>query len=215
MNQPIYQRLDGEKTVCTIKEQIKIDVKTEVPSDSVKTVLSIWHFENLLEPTVTDGKIVADGKIIFYITYLNTDGKIEKCECGGEITGVIKDGQIKADNRVILTHLVEKLEHSLSGARLGVSALLTLTGTALEDSSYLALEEAQDLIVDKRAIEHCKSLGTGTLSYPFEDEFTLSYSVEEVLCHKVDAFITETSLSETSSAKVYGFDSLKLLRSIS
>ena len=84
MIEPIFEKINYSVKNGVVTEQIKAESKTDIPSDAVKSILSVSAWSVINEYELSGGKIAYNGKIIFCVSYLDKDGAIKKAECGNE-----------------------------------------------------------------------------------------------------------------------------------
>ncbi len=190
MVEPVFEKINYNQRVGEVKEQIKVEVKTNVRSEDVSGVLSVSPWVSVNESEVENAKLNYGGKIIFYISYLSADGGIKKCECGSEFAGSIKNDKIKDTCRTVSTAVVDKAEADNSGSYLTVIAYLTVSAQLIDCNEVSALTGGEQLVVKENQLNCVKSLGVKRGTYPIEEEFELSYPIEEVLFHRANGVIT-------------------------
>lgn len=188
--EPIFETINVNCKKFEIFEQIKADCRSEIPTEEVDKVLSVSAWVGAVESVVSNGGISYSGKIIFYISYLDMQNQLKKCECGSEFKGVIKDERITDGERADLFGVVDKYECDKSGLKLAVSSYLTVKAQVNGCSSQKVLSNGENLIVNLGEIPVVKSYTAKGLTYPIEEQYELSYPVEEVLSHRADAVIT-------------------------
>ena len=138
-----------------------------------------------------DGKVKYNGKMSFYITYIDNGGELKKSECALDF-----DGAFEIENSTCckqsVNAVVEKVEYSQNGAYLTISAFISIILSCQKENSVSALVGGDDLYVDQIESNCLVSLGQKKSVYPIEEEFELSYPISEVLCHNAKAVITAT-----------------------
>jgi hypothetical protein len=122
--EPVYEKLNYSVKNGVITEQIKAESRTEIPTESVKSILSVSAWSVVNECELSGCKIAYNGKIIFYVSYLDKDGTIKKVECGNEFAGTLIDTRINESCKTYAIATVEKTETDVSGAKLTLSAYL-------------------------------------------------------------------------------------------
>ena len=188
--EPVFERINFNCKKKSISEQIRAECKAEVSTDDVSSVLNVSAWAVILERDVENGAVNYGGKVIFYISYIDVEGSLKKCECGVEFKGTIKDGDIGSTSRAYLTAVVDKAECDLSGARPIAGAYITVRAEVSDCEHFSALSSGENLIVNQSEIPYIKSFGVKSAVYPVEEEFELSYPVAEVLSHRAQAVIT-------------------------
>ena len=187
--EPEFTKINITSKKGLLCEQLKIDCKTEISTEDVMEVLSISAFATIVESQVGDGVVDYGGKVVFYVSYIDSEGGLKKCECGSQYKGSIKDA-LAIDSRAFVTAKTIKCEADRSGIKLGVTAFVDVC-VQLEGAITLdALSGGENLVVDSNEISVTKGFGNKTLNFPVEEEFELNYAVEEVLSHRADAHIT-------------------------
>jgi hypothetical protein len=111
-------------------------------------------------------------------------------EYGNEFSGVIKNDLIKEGIKIRASATVDKTDLQTGGLKIAVGGYITVKVVVADGESLSALSGGKNLVVDKKDISVVKSLGIKTAIYPIEEEFSLSYPVEEVISHRADAIVT-------------------------
>lgn len=187
--EPEYTKINLNSKKGCLCEQIKVDAKTDILCEDISSVLSVSAFPTVMESQAENGEVSYGGRVIFYISYLATDGTLKKCECGAEFKGKIKEPKAEQSHAFITAKTV-KTETELSGVRLSVSAYVDVCVELSGTLSIEALSGGENLIVNSGEINYHKGYGKKSLIFPIEEEFELNYPVEEVLNHRAEAIIT-------------------------
>ena len=188
MVEPVFQKINVTIPKEKIIEQIKVDSKTQVASGEVGGILSVSPFVTAQVLDEIDGKIKYGGKAVFYISFIDLDKNIRKCECGSEFQG--ETACPGANCKVSLFSVVEKAEADTTGSFLSVSAVISVVAEAVAVEQTDALIGGEELILKEEEINVLKPLGVRKASYPIEQDFEVDYAVEEVLFHRADAVVT-------------------------
>lgn len=188
--EPVFETINYKCGKKVLTEQIKSECRSDVSTDAVSSVLNVSAFTTISQTQVVDGKVEYGGKIIFYISYVDADGRLCKCECGSEYKGNIKNECIKTDSLVTVKAAVEKAYSDLSGARLVANAFISLTAEITSCEQVSALAGGENLVIKESELSYVKSCGIKKATYPIEEEFQLGYAVSEVLSHRAQAVIT-------------------------
>ena len=88
--QPIFEDINLTQRQGSVKERIKVECKTDVPSGNVRKILNVSARSVVTHSEASDTAVSFEGRTTFFICYENDDGSIEKCECGSEFKGEIK-----------------------------------------------------------------------------------------------------------------------------
>ncbi len=190
MEQPVFEKISYNRKLDKIKEQVKVEIKTDVVSSDVSSVLSIWAWANANESRLANGTAEFGGKTNFYLSYTHENGEIKKYECASDFSGAVKDPAFTDICKSITTVMVEKTEADTSGAYLTLIAHLTVCIDISACESVDALISGENLVVNQGEFDCVKSFGLRKGAYPIEEEFELSYPVKEVLFHRADGVIT-------------------------
>lgn len=188
--EPVFEKINITRLSDTVKGQIKIDCKTDVPTDTVERILSVNAFAVIMQSEALNGQVRYAGKATFYLSYLGADGELFKCECGSEFAGALEKAGLTSECRVKVNVNVDKVEASVDGIRLSVTAFLTVIAEVYERKEINALSGGENLIVDAREVPIVKGFGIKQGVFPVEEEFELGYPVQEVLSHRADAVVT-------------------------
>lgn len=188
--EPVYEKIVVNSPCETVKGQIKIEAKTDVSTDLVEKVLTVNAFAVPSVSEIVNGQIRYGGKVTFYISYLGVDGEIYKCECGSEFTGALEKTVSLDSARARITAQVERVDFSVDGIKLSVVAVVSLIAKPIERVEVSALSGGENLIVDAKEVPVVKSCGIKEGVLPLEEEFELSYPVQEVLSHRAETVIT-------------------------
>ena len=189
MIQPVFEKINFFKGLGKLKDQIKVQIKTEIPVDQVSSVLFVWAIANATD-ALSDGKVDYSGKTAFNFGYLSHDKTVQKHECFTDFSGTITENQVTDSCRCAIDVIVEKTEADLSGAFVTLTAHLLVTAEISACESVNALIGGEQMVVSTAEMDIEKSLGVKKTSYPVEEEFELSYPVKEVLFHRASAVIT-------------------------
>ena len=192
MIEPVFEKISFDQIIDCEKEQIKVNCKTGVLSEDVEKVLSVCPCSFVSSGEVGQGALKYGGKITFYLTYLDKEGSVKKCECGSEFNGEIKVDCEDMGAKASIKSVVEKTEYDLSSAYLNVSSIVSVCAKLFCKNTAGALVGGEGLLVDGVEQTFLSSLGKRWVNYPMEEEFELSFPVEEVLFHRAEAVITAT-----------------------
>ena len=191
--EPIFENFSmyGKKRIYG--ESFKVDCKSMLASDSVSQVLSVYSTASILGYECLDGQLKCDGRAIFYVCYLSTDGELKKTESSVDFSTAIKDSSIKSGYKANCRVEVLKSEHDLTGASLGLVATLKTSAEILEISELSALSGGDNIIINTTSAIVSKSYGIKEGVYPVEEEFELATEIKEVLSHRASASISSVS----------------------
>ena len=197
MVEPVFEKITFLQALEEKKEQIKVEVKSNLLNEECVSVLSISPFCFVENGESVDGKIKYNGKTNFYITYIDNEGGLKKSECAEGFEGAFELADFE-EVKTSINATVEKVEYSQNGAYLTISAVITVCLACQKEKSVSALVGGENLFVDQVENNCLVSLGARKSVYPIEEEFELSYPVEEVLCHNAKAVITATQCGVSS-----------------
>ncbi len=194
MVEPVFEKITFEQALSEKKEQIKVETKSTLLNEECVSVLSISPFCFVENGESLDGKIKYNGKTNFYITYVDNENNLKKSECAVDFDGAFDLSAlgVAEDIKSSVSAKIEKVEYSQTGAYLSVSAIITVYLACQKSHSVSALVGGDNLFVDKVENNCLVSLGKVKSVYPIEEEFELSYPVEQVLCHTAKGVITAT-----------------------
>ncbi|MBE7081612.1 MAG: hypothetical protein E7372_03550 [Clostridiales bacterium] len=192
MVEPIFEKISYEQKLPEVAHQVKVDCKSNLVSEEIASILVVSPFVSVDSSEILDAKAKINGRINFYITYIDKEGNIKKGECGAEFGGEadLTDGY--DDAKAKLSVCVQKVEYDLNGIYLVVSAILSASIKLTKLIEKSALVGGEDLYTNQCEFCSMQNLGKRTGAYPIEEEFDLNYPVEEVLYHKAQAVITAT-----------------------
>ena len=193
MVEPVFEKISYQQKLPEVVGQVKIDCKSSLSSEDIANILVVSPFVCLDSNEFIDTKSKFNGKINFYITYIDKAGNIKKCECGAEFGGDVDMGENYGERqKAKLSACAQKVEYDLSGIYLVVSAIVSVSIKATQVVEKSALIGGEDLYTNGCEFCSMQNLGKRTGAYPIEEEFDLAYPVEEVLYHKAEAVITAT-----------------------
>ncbi len=190
MIEPVFEKISLSKRIPQIQEQIKIECKTAVSVSEIARVISISPFAVVEKGEVSVGKVKYSGRALFYICYTDNEGEIKKCECGYEIKGELESESILEDSKISLSAQVEKVEKDLSSSYLEIKAILQIVAKVEQTITKSALVGGDKIFALENQIQSVSGLGLCYGAYPLEEEFELSFPVQEVLYHKAESTIT-------------------------
>ena len=196
--EPIYEKINLNNRKKYFSEPNKCQVKTTVATGEIKEVLSINATAGVFGSETTNNQVTFNGKTVFYVCYVDSQGQVCKIETSGDFSGVVKNESIKEGFKCILSPQVIKTEYDMSGVLLSLSATLSVCVETVENVEFSALVGGEGLVLDNQDVEMCVSLGIKESAYPIEEEFELNYPVKEVLYHRASAVITATQCGISS-----------------
>ena len=188
--EPVFEKIKYTCKKQNLFEQIKAECKTDVIVEDISSVLNVTAWAVITENDVDAGQVGYGGKVIFYISYVDTDGTLKKCECASEFKGAIKNQDISSEYNAFVTARVDKANYDLTGARLTVDAYITISAAVTACESAQAFTGGEGVIVKTDEIPLIKSCGVKKGVFPVEEEFELNYTVQEVLSHRAQAIVT-------------------------
>lgn len=190
MIQPVFEKISYSKKIASLKEQLKINAKTNVLTDDVLRVISVQPFANVEHYEAEKGRVKVEGKVTFFVCYIDKENCIKKCECGSVFNCQMQDDLIKEDCSLSVNLIVEKAGAVQDGATLNLESFILVSTSVFEMQEQSALCGGQDVFVKEKQVEVCRGLGNRTCKYPITEQFELDYQVEQVLSHSASAVIT-------------------------
>ncbi len=188
--EPVFEKINITCPCDKVKEQIKIESRSDVSASEVERVLSASAFAVITDKQVINGQIRYGGKVTFYLSYVDSEGRVRRTECGSEFSGTMENSSYRDGARVKLSACVEKVETLTDGIKLACVAYLSVSATCYEKNEIMALSGGENLIANNKSVPVIKSFGLRESTFTVEEEFELSYPVQEVLSHRADAVIT-------------------------
>lgn len=190
MKQPNYKKIPLDGVKCKLTEQIKVTIKPDVLTESVKNVISVSCFSDVYSIKVSQKRAEYKGKAIFFVAYETENGEILKCESTADFDGVLESECITEKSQVIGTATAYKTEADTSGIKLTAIAHVSVEATVIDVKEYECLENGEDVVCDITENTFLISHGRKETTYPLSEEFTLSYKVKEVLSQNAICVIT-------------------------
>jgi hypothetical protein len=187
--EPVFEKIKFNSERKNLKQQIRLDCRADVPSDEISNLLSVTAWAIVSENDISGGQVRFGGKAIFYISYLDNNGTLKKCECGNEFKGAITEQTVGDDASVFVTASVDKTDFDLTGAKLTVGAYVTVCAKVSEFVYGQALCGGDNIIINEGEISCVKSCGVKSGIFPIEEEFEVPYTISEVLCHRAQAVV--------------------------
>lgn len=188
--EPNFETIDINCKKGIAEGQIKAESKCDVSVETISKILNVSAFAGIEEKEITEKQIKYGGKVTFYVSFVDNEGNIKKCECGNEFSGTLLDDKITSLCRAKIDIVVEKTSIDLSGIKPCVTAYLNVRAHVVEENQIRALSGGEELVALNEEITVTKSFGVKELSYPIEEEFELNYPIEEVLSHGADSVVT-------------------------
>lgn len=186
---PVYENFRANSRKNTVEKQIKVQAKTELPTDGIKKVLDVSAFVSVSHTEVLTGKVKFNGKTLFNILYETEEGSLKKCEYVAVFSDEIEDTFISENSSVIMKTKIEKTGSTNDG-KITLYAYFTAKAEICNVKTVEVLSGGEDLIVNKEEKEYLLGYGLKESAYPIEEEFELPYQVAEVLSHRVNTIIT-------------------------
>lgn len=187
--EPIFEDINLTQNAGVIKEQIKAECKTEVPSAVVSRILSVTARAVVSKIEANDKKLYYEGKVTFFVCFEQEDGLVSKCECGTEFRGQVNDNRFNGC-RVQARAVIDKTEADVSGVRLAVIGYVSIEAVVTECKKVQVLTGGKDLITDGKEVSVCKSYGLRESVFSIEEEFELEYKVQDVLSQRAEPHVT-------------------------
>ena len=188
--EPVFETFNVRKVKAVTANEIKIECRTDIPSDAVKKVIGIETRASVSCGDVALGKAEFFGKAVFFIVYESVEGELKKCECGAEFKDVAVNADIPEGGKARFSCKTEKAEASLSGVNLSATALVTVKGEISAEEKISAVSGGEGIIADIKERPFVKKYAAKDISYPVEEEFEVNYKVKEVIEHKAAATVT-------------------------
>ena len=188
--EPVFEKITAKEKVGEAVRQVKVECKTDVPSEVVERVLNDNVYASVVLGEVGGGRADFIGKATFFICYVTEDG-IKKCECGAEIKDSLISDLISEGDRIKISWEADKVETDLSGLKMTASACLTVKGEIFRKTEYSALTGGDGVYCDLKGVQTVKSYGTVSSGYSAEEEFELNFPVAEVLSHRAEVCLTQ------------------------
>ena len=85
--EPVFEKI---KFTCERKklcEQLRVDCKAEVLSDEISSTLSVTAWAVITENQVVNGQLNYSGKVIFYIGYIDQEGRLKNVSVETSLRG--------------------------------------------------------------------------------------------------------------------------------
>lgn len=184
-----YEKICVQKKKGEYKEQVKLECKTDIPSDDVKRVIAVLPSARIVKSEQKDEITTATGSVNYYICYVDGENKFKKTEVRGEFTA-----KIKVDGEVVKTTceaVIDKTETDVSGLTFSVYSFVTVVVTGYSDCGFEALSGGENLIVNSREISYQKGLGTAVSQTPVVEEFEVDYQIKQVLTQQAVVTVSE------------------------
>ncbi len=162
--------------------------KTDIESNNVSKILGIYVKSVNTEGEIVENTIKYKSGIIYSICYIDNEKNIRKSEVLGEICGEIKG--VSSNGSLHIDIIEEKVEADISTLKLIIKGIFKVEATIVECKKTDYISSSDSLIVKKEDCEYYKSYGRRKTVFPLEEEFTLGYSISNVLMHKIVPIIT-------------------------
>ncbi len=190
MPQPVFEKVNFCIEKEKIVEVIKAECKTDLLTDGVKKILSVCPRVFGVKEEVKDLTVKYNGKIVFYLFYVDSEGDIKKLECVNEFLGSLKLTEDFENSTVKVCVTPMGGECDLSGINTLLSASLKVEVSGCENLSCQALISGEDLIAKTCEVCSLKSFGVKGGAYPIEEQFEINYPILEVLSQKAELVVS-------------------------
>ena len=188
--EPVFENLNYRGRCGETVNNIKIDCRTEVPSDTVRKIVNVEGSCGVYCGEKSEGKAEFFGRINFFVLYETVEGELKKCEGGAEFKDVAENSAITGTSVVRFSCGVEKTDISTSGVNLSISAVVSVKGKIFVNSEVRAISGGEGIIADVKERHILKTYSAAEISYPVDEEFEVNYKVAEVIGHGAKAVIT-------------------------
>lgn len=189
MAEPVYETF----TFCGGKEnffdKIKIENKTDLAVEGNKLLLKSAEifYKN---GEIVEDKIKYSGRAVFYLTYLNSEGEINKYESSSDFEGEITIKDFQDKTLVGIKFDLLRIEADENGGEYGISATVEVIAEIRKCVKIQAFNGGEGFIRNEKEEIFYKSIGAKKINYPVEYEFETEYSIGEVLSQNAEPFIT-------------------------
>ena len=190
MKQPVYDNLIFGTDKLKFTKTVRAEVKTEIKKQEVKTVLGVFALPLATENEVKVETVKVSGKVIFYLNFVDSEGRVRKFECGNEIFAVFGDKEIAENDFAHSVATVEKCGYSSNGDNIIVYAEVKINATVNGNSEMPVVVGGDGIIIDKCETTYEKRYGVNRGAYPIDEEFELPYAVEDVLSQRAVAVVS-------------------------
>jgi len=184
--EPVYETLNVGNVKTSVQNKFVVEKSTNLSSS--KKILSVSASAFSLDSAVDGGLYTYNGRVVFYVCYLDENGEIKKFETAENFS---EKQAIDPDTcSIVMNVSVQKTDFSFKDDVLTLKAYLLAMGEASKCQTVSAFSGGDNVVLDKEEIEYSKSLGQKGCDYPVEEEFSLNYAVKDVVVQNVDASIT-------------------------
>lgn len=188
--EPVFETFNVRESKGETVNEIKIECRTDIPSDAVKKVISVDMRCGAYCGEIKSGRAEFFGRANFFIVYETAEGEIKKCECGAEFRDATENPEITDNCKIVFSCTGERAETSLSGVNLAAEALIKVRGRIFADVTVTALSGGEGIIADVKEKPFVRTYDAVSVSYPVEEEFEVNYNVKEVIEHRAVAAVT-------------------------
>lgn len=182
----IISRKDGETAV----QDIKVEAKCDIPSESVYRILSVNGDVVITERNFENGKYRYSGKVNFFICYLDSEKNLMRHECDTEFSNEI---DVVDNPKLFTTATVERTEVDLSGIKLLLKGDIRVK-TDIVYSVKTACFDFADGIITKKEQREVSSYNRAYGTYALEEELSFPFALKEVLCQKLKPIVKSVSV---------------------
>ena len=188
--EPKFEQINLTLKKGCLKEGVKVDCKTEIPSDGVSKLLNLSAKPNVLTTTQTPNGLECNGVVNFFVNYLDFENHVKKFECASEFFAQLTcpDG-VEPDKTAIQIN-VEKTDADVSGVKVLLSAYLQIQTSSCQRKNLTALVGGDDLVLDNKEITILKGYGQRESVITLDKQFEIDCAVYEVLSQRAQARIT-------------------------
>ena len=186
--EPIYETLNVGTKKTSIQNKFVVEKSTNLSVNETKKILSVSASAFSLDSNVDGGLYTYNGRIVFYVCYLDENGEVKKFETAENFS---EKQVVDVDAcSIVMNVAVQKTDYELKDDLLTLKAYVLATGEVGKCQTVSAFSGGDNVVLDKEEIEFSKSLGQKNLDYPVEEEFSVNYAVKDVIVQNVDASIT-------------------------
>ncbi len=168
-----------------------VECKLSITEEEVSSIIFTSARGVLGGVECLDGEIRYNGKAVFYSMLYS--GGLKKCEAGVEFSYKQELKEIANGDLFTGEILVENVKVSVNNGIPTVSAMIVLSGTAFKRKSVEYLKDAPELNVKKCQVESVNLTACESKNFDVEDEFSLDYSVNDVIWHDESVCVKSVS----------------------
>ena len=185
---PEFNKMKSTK-IISLEKSSKVECKLALDSNEASNVLLVQAVSCLDSIEKENGCVKYSGKVLFNVVYLS-ENKIKKSETGVEFSFKLENDKIDENSKILPTAHCENTTINFLNGIATAFTTLNFKCFLFAPTTFDYLKDEGQCVLKKTPVK-CQILKDCIYKdFKIEDEFNLSYAVENVLSHDEKVVVT-------------------------